>query len=233
MTEVSAQKEHYRCEVIKANWWLGQIPTRNICSLRHVQIPSFRKDVRVLPHWEVTSIKGLRFLHSKMEVLTSDFCETLPFLVCFDTRRLGLVSVDSDVFEMCAELEQVDLSLNNINAVPTIIFDRNEKLKAVFLNNNRLIKIDVDLFKNNGNLVYLNLNNNRLRSLPQNLFDYNPKLTYLRVANNELGNVAFLFQIPVVTHLSFVHLERNKLWRPNHDAIKLRKKFPNLHEIRT
>lgn len=210
------------------------INTRNICSLRRLNVPSTQKNFRVLPNQHVVDIRGLRFLQSNVEVLTSDVCDALSFVVCFDTRRLGLVDIEEDAFVNCARLEQVDLSRNALTKIPSRLFDWNEKLKVVFLEYNHLTEIDENLFQYNENLMYLNLNNNRLQSLHPRMFDYNPKLTYLRLGNNRLRDVSFLYQIPAVLHLKWIHLENNQLSvrEAENEAAHLREKFPNLHEIR-
>lgn len=231
-TKAGTPTKNVNCEVVEKIWWLGWINTEHICSISNLNVKFHKTHFKIVPHQNVNSIRGIRFLYSDLGILTSDFCDALPFVVCFDTRQLGLVRIDNDVFEKCSDLEQVDLSRNRLENVPKHLFDWNEKLKFVFLNNNHLTEIDVNLFKYNQNLMYLNLNNNRLRSLPRHVFDHNPQLTYLRLANNELGNIAFLFQMPVMTRLQWVHLERNKLWRPEHEAHQLREKFPNLNQIR-
>lgn len=201
----------------------------NTCTLKHLSLAIKEKNFQLVPNHDVTEIKGFNFFNSTVEVLTSDACDTLPFLSHFRVTDASLTIIDENAFEKCTKLETVKLNENYLKTLKSGVFASNPDLAIVDLTNNRLFELSDDLFKNNHNLAKVKLGYNRLDSLPSDLFKNNAKLTELSVNDNRLTELSFLDGMPVSVHLMFFNPKNNKL--TDVDVEKIHEKIPKLTTI--
>ena len=68
----------------------------------------------------------------------------------------------TSTFEGLSNLEEIDLSNNQLAAIPPNIFAYTPKLRIVILSNNTLGTIDLEVFHNLTNLQTLNMSGNNL-----------------------------------------------------------------------
>lgn len=225
LTQVTGEEQlkSFTCEISDEFWPKNKLT----CTLKGLNLTSDVKNFHLDPKTTaVTDIKGFGIENSKLEVLTSYVCETLPFLTTFNVKGVGLVAVDVNALDKCTKLEKVFLSFNSLTDLPTGIFDSNENLLSVYLSDNKFTTVDDQLFKNNKNLDDVYLHRNRLRSLPPRLFENNPKVTLVSLGDNQLNDLSFVEEMPVLKNLAVLNLENNQIF--DMDAEKLLEKVPNL-----
>lgn len=163
------------------------------------------KHFQVIPHMGVSEIDVVQFENSKLEILTGDICEALPFLDTYWAESLGLISVDANAFEKCTKLKMIFLDYNSLTTLPSGVFDFNVALTEVYLLGNKLSKIDENLFKNNLNLERISL------------------------SYNQLQEFSFSTEMPVMTKLTLIYLKENELTDVGVET--LLEKCPYLHRI--
>lgn len=220
-----AQSDRYKCLISENPNW-SHIKTCFLNVGRNRTQTRFQIEPN---HPSVWKIKGFTFESSQVDGLTSDVCETLPYLTNFAATSVSLRRIDADSFRKCSRLEVLDLDTNSLTSLATGIFDWNVYLSTVDLRNNKITKIDEKVFNRNKELKEVRLSMNRLVSFPSNLFEYNPQLKELLLAMNDLRELSYLDEMPVLEHLTTIDLSWNKL--TDVDAAKLLEKFPNLRII--
>lgn len=173
------------------------------CTISVVNHTSSQEHFTLIPHRDVSEVKGVVFVEFQMEVLTEDVCDSLPNVDYFSAISLGLTSVDENALKKCTKLEEVHLGRNLLTSLPLRLLDSNVELSEITLYNNKLTKIDGDFFK------------------------HNPKLEQIDLDNNQLRELTFSTQMP---SLKRIFLKNNALSDVDVDA--LLEKCPNLEEIR-
>lgn len=182
------------------------------CYLRGLNYTSVDKYFLEHPYHPITEIEYVSMLDSKVEVLTGDICQTLPFVKEFFGRSMGLTFLDENAFEKCTKLESVELSDNSLTTLPPKIFYWNEQLEYVGLFHNKLIHLDENVFQNNKKLNLIILTENQLRYLPTNLFKNVLSLMTLYLEYNHISDLSFLEEeAPIMENLEVLHLDHNQL----------------------
>lgn len=204
-------------------------PSINVCLLRNLNLTTDQKHFQLIPGHPVSKINGFRVISSRMEVVTREICETLPFLTYFEATEVGIASIEPDAFEKCPKLMKVDLGENPLWQIPPGLFDSNKDLIEVAFWSNKLSNIDENLFRNNPDLTRVFLSQNRLSTLPSKLFENNPKLYLLHLDNNKFRHLSFLTEFPTLPNLTELRLDWNKL--SDLEPLTLLSKFPNLTTI--
>nr|AIO08204.1 variable lymphocyte receptor C [Petromyzon marinus] len=109
-----------------------------------------------------------------------------------------------------ASTERLQLTYNQLTAVPVNAFKALTQLTYLSLQNNNLQSLPVGVFDKLENLQDLRLNTNRLKSLPPRVFDSLTKLTWLNLQQNQLQSIpsgAF----DKLTNLQTLNLQQNQL----------------------
>lgn len=92
---------NYTCEIREDLYW-----PINTCVIHGRNSTSTQKKYfQLVPNNPVNEIKGVRFISSKVEVLTSDVCETLPIVTYFLAWDAGLMVADENAFAKCTKLD--------------------------------------------------------------------------------------------------------------------------------
>lgn len=217
---------NYTCKITTYFFWPFKF-----CILSGLNVTTSRKHLRLEPKYAIEELNGVNFEDSEVQVLTSDVCDTLPFLTHILATEIGLTMIEEKAFQKCSKLEFLRLTGNSLTDLPARLFTWNEHLSVLDLSENQLIKVDANLFKDNGNLKVIALSDNRLHSIPKNLFSNNLKIQELYLAKNGLRELAFLDEMPVMRHLTNFDLDYNKLLDVDVDFEKLHEKFPNVRTI--
>lgn len=96
------------------------------------------------------------------------------------------MEIKHNTFENLLELNVLDLSLNQITALPRNVFKPLVYLVNLQLQGNQIQIIQSDLFRHNKYLFQLNLSNNNLKIIHSDLFCHNKYLDYSNLSNNSL-----------------------------------------------
>ena len=107
-----------------------------------------------------------------------------------DLKNMRISSLDglSDIPEI-GECFELDLSNNQIAAIPQGAFRGMPKLHFLILKNNRITSILPDTFQETPNLWSLQLDKNQISSISPNAFRGLPALTQLYLANNRITTI--------------------------------------------
>nr|AIO08235.1 variable lymphocyte receptor C [Petromyzon marinus] len=116
-----------------------------------------------------------------------------------------------------ASTEKLQLTYNQLTAVPVNAFKALTQLTILVLQNNALQSLPVGVFDQLKNLKELYLSRNQLKSLPPRVFDSLSKLTWLSLDANQLQSIeAGLFD--KLTNLQTLDLQVNQLQSIPHGA---------------
>ena len=122
-------------------------------------------------------------------------------------------TTDSSSFHNKCSLDYLNLSNNQINALPSGILQHCHKLKTLDLANNSLPSLDQSFFDNLKHLQKLNLSGNRLVTIPSRQFRDLVSLTHLDLSHNQLSILTEstgLFE-PMSSTMSSLRLNNNRL----------------------
>lgn len=109
----------------------------------------------------------------KIDVLTSDICNTFPNIRHLILKQLEIKDIEQDAFANCTMLASLELQNNSLVSLDSNIFANNKRLKSLYLSNNPLVQLDIDVFKGLRALNTLELENNFLLDLDvETLFEY-------------------------------------------------------------
>ncbi|PNF18764.1 hypothetical protein B7P43_G03339 [Cryptotermes secundus] len=157
-------------------------------------------------------VKALDFSGNKLCSLSDKM-----FSVC-DVLLLQYLNLSSNhityigkfSFTGLTELEDLDLSRNNISSIDGEAFYANLKLSIVRLANNRLTEINETVFSPLIRLKYLDLSNNKISSIQKEMFHSNTDLEWLSLTNNSLTAIdPSTFQQQ--SNLTYLDLSGNKI----------------------
>ena len=117
------------------------------------------------------------------------------------------LTLNSQSFNGLINLTELDLSSNQIAALPDCLFDSCTALKIVNLSYNNIIKLETPTFKNLVNLEELNLTSNSIKEFDSNVFLCNKELIKLRLNYNEITqlNEDFFKGLYQLTHLDLAY----------------------------
>uniref|UniRef100_A0A336LNH1 CSON009147 protein n=1 Tax=Culicoides sonorensis TaxID=179676 RepID=A0A336LNH1_CULSO len=183
------------------------------CVITNIVLKESNKNFILIPHYsQIMNIGSISFVTSKVEVLSSNICDTLRFITKFNASNLELVAVDENTFMNCSNLIEVSLSDNFLEVLPSNVFEQNVNLRFVFLSNNLFKTIEMNLFQNNIYLTLLNLDENQLRNIS---FSNNSapfqNLTTFNVAKNWLSDFDVEQCVNVFPNLKKIKIQDNLL----------------------
>jgi Leucine-rich repeat (LRR) protein len=150
----------------------------------------------------------------KLSSINPEEVDSNTFACNNNLRKLEIssekLSLNSQSFNGLVNLTELDLSSNQIAALPDGLFDSCTALKIVNLSNNYIIKLETSTFQNLVNLEELNLSSNSIIELDSALFLCNKKLIKLKFNKNKITqlNKDFLRGLCQLTHL---HLADNEI----------------------
>lgn len=194
------QIPNYQCTKGYHETWCYLSNVNQTSSMKHFKVISHRRDV--------SEVDRVDFLGSKIQILTEEVCEALPYVQVFYADSLNLTSVDDNAFKKCLKLTHVLLQGNSLTNLPSGVFDFNIELSYVRLDDNKLTEIDESIFKNNPNLRIIYLNNNKLRIF--SFLSEMPALRWIYLDNNDLYEVDIETLLEKCPVLEEIGLDRNK-----------------------
>lgn len=234
---IHGEVKKFNCKIIEniedlnriSHYDKGPFLSTKVCFLANLTLTLPEKHFLPVTNDSVKGINAIYFEKSKINVLTDNVCEALPFIKVFSAKKLGLISVDETAFQKCTKISIIFLNDNSLTTLPPKIFYWNAELTKVNLPSNKLTNIDENLFKNKKNLTSVNLTNNRFRFLPPILFKNLPNLKELVLSNNQLCELSFLEKMPTSKALTELLLNGNELSDIHVES--LHKTFPYLKRI--
>lgn len=128
-------------------------------------------------------------------------------------------------FEHLVNLEELDLSQNQLKAIPEMAFHGLDELIKLELNDNHIDKIYSNCFNNLSQLNELYLSRNQLNYIPEETFHGLNKLEQLELDSNDIDRMhSGCFK--VFPHLARLNLSSNKIQHLN--KVHLFENFKNI-----
>ncbi len=136
-----------------------------------------------LSNKKLTSLFGIDRLHARA------LCQILGLSRnCFFDIALDVQSVPMP-FQGFAQLQELDLILNQLNNLPEHVFDGLAQLRRLSLGENQLSTLPEHVFDDLVQLQELHLNHNQLSTLPEHVFAGLAELQTLSLGANQLSNL--------------------------------------------
>nr|AIO08191.1 variable lymphocyte receptor C [Petromyzon marinus] len=119
---------------------------------------------------------------------------TVPTGIPASTEKLQLTynqltAVPVNAFKALTQLTYLELSNNKLQTLPVGVFDRLINLDKLYLSRNQLKSLPPAVFDSLTQLTLLQLNTNQLQSIPKGVFDRLTNLQDLRLSTNQLQSV--------------------------------------------
>ena len=146
-----------------------------------VKPPSFVKNITSLRHFQISASYSRGGI-----TLNKDFfwgCDNLKSVKIIRSR---LKSVPSELFRDTKNLLDIDMSMNQIQDLPSTIFHNIHNLKSVQLKKNQIKAIDDAHFSKASKLAFLDLSNNKLTNLSKKAFANLNNIEKLDLSNNQI-----------------------------------------------
>ncbi|XP_064608628.1 leucine-rich repeat neuronal protein 1-like [Liolophura sinensis] len=145
--------------------------------------------------------------------IMSDWSQSLPSILQIDISHNMIVTLDNHTVQSNFEmLQYLDISYNDLAALPANMFSNYSQLKVLNLGKNPLQNLTDDVFEDISQLEKLYLDNcTSLRYIPNKLFEPLTSLQYLNLSNNpQLGYLA-TSTFDALASLRVLDLSRNNL----------------------
>ncbi|EDW11769.1 chaoptin isoform X2 [Drosophila mojavensis] len=136
----------------------------------------------------------------------------LSQLIWLGLDNNNLKSISNESFAQMRELSYINLSFNQLKALPQGLFlpDAHSHLVEIELSYNALERLEPQTFHNLGDLQTLNLQSNRLRSIARHAFYNLEFLRYIDLSYNRLSNISHA-AFTVLPNLAALDLMHNQL----------------------
>ncbi|CAD5206349.1 unnamed protein product [Bursaphelenchus okinawaensis] len=140
---------------------------------------------------------------------------SIPMFLNPELRRLHLIDCavtepDAMTLRIYEDLEELDLSGNNISKLDNEAFDQLQNLRTLRLSRNRLSDLDRTLFAGLVKLETLDLSQNVIKSLQPQVFVHIQELRHLNLSKNELLELDSMV-FAGLEHVKTLDLSFNKL----------------------
>lgn len=109
------------------------------------------------------------------------------------TGNLNLRTIESDAFFGHASLEQIEITVSQIDNIHSTAFVSLPNLRQLTLDNNRITEVHSDAFATLPSLQTVSFSNNQLSTLPGRLFAHNPSITRIDFPNNQINAIGRSF----------------------------------------
>lgn len=144
--------------------------------------------------------------------------ELLTTLTVLDLRNNQIETIDTNAFQACSNLEELDLANNKLTLIEGNKFNQVTQLNILSLYGNQIKRIEAKAFETCSNLTELYLSNNKLTRIDENTFKQLTKLTKLWLSNNKIETIgAKAFEN--CTSLKELNLDNNRFVQTNIDTI--------------
>ncbi|XP_065222752.1 protein toll-like [Planococcus citri] len=185
--------------------------TFNQLVIEHCRVPnlSFFEYLRIL---NIRSVKNVSF-HSSTESPTyfnSNHFEKLTFVETLNLQDNHIVELAEQIFNDLDNLEELNLSGNELKSLPVKLFEPLKKLRRLNLQRNNFMNLNENILRYIPALTYLNLCDNHLNYVSTSLFNSAYNLTVLKLCNNNIT----ILENGVFENLQFLNetdLSDNKL----------------------
>lgn len=148
---------------------------------------------------------------STIPVLTSDICNSLPYLNRIDVHKNAIEIVDEDAFVNCSSLTKVELYENKIKQINPNTFNQNLRLQYIYLQKNLITEIPKNLFQNLTNLKELFLTENKIVEFPAEAMQNLTSLTNFGLQSNKMFDFDVEKCVEYIPNLQVIYLRDNNI----------------------
>ncbi|CAF0878346.1 unnamed protein product [Brachionus calyciflorus] len=134
-----------------------------------------------------------------------DFCQNLEEI---NLSFNQITNLDESLFKNCLELAEVNFENNQIEIIPNKIFHNVKHISKIIFSNNNIKSISPEVFQNNSTLEELLFDGNQIETIQIGIFDGCPNLQILDFSNNKL--VSFSLNI-FPNSLTELIIEKNQI----------------------
>ncbi|XP_063697914.1 protein artichoke-like [Culicoides brevitarsis] len=170
-------------------------------------------DFNWTPTADDTSIIGtIKFVSSKIPVVTNNICTTFPKLNFLNMEKLEIQEITENGFHSCRALQFLFLTGNYIKKFHPTSFVNLINLQFLDVGDNLLTEITYyRTFKDLKNLRNLVIYGNNLKSFPAELLKDNPLLSILQIYSNDLLDLEVEQLVKDLPYLSAIWWEDNEV----------------------
>lgn len=126
------------------------------------------------------------FTHSKIQALSSVFCDKFNNLEAMKLENVELKKIDEDSLEKCENLKLFHLNGNEILEIPADLLRKNPNLVEIVISSNQIQSLSQNTFEMQQNLQKLSLHTNKIESLPSGIFRNLKNLKKLNLDDNKI-----------------------------------------------
>ncbi|XP_069369201.1 toll-like receptor 22 isoform X1 [Paralichthys olivaceus] len=231
---------------VRNKTFFSRVSTLDITGLRMTLV-----DIRTLLGTVNSSLSSLRMnaMKNNITALTHISCN-IPTLSTLQLRHNKLTYVSSDLFKLCFNIREIDLTDNKIKKIRDDAFSSLQSLKTLSLSRNKLssvpyatrtlpslgeldlsfnniTKLGCDDFANQTKLRRLRLYHNSITSLAECVFKDLVQLQVLKLQNNHLSNLNGAFR-DCLPNLRQLLLNGNQLTALKHGEFRGLQSLQNL-----
>lgn len=204
--------------------FLSRVSTLDISGLQmdHDDMKTLRENFNP----SLTALRMNDMRHTRLTALINVSC-TIPTVSKLQLRQNNLLYVSSNLFELCINVKELDLSKNHINNIEEKAFSSLKSLRILSLSQNKLPSIPAAT-RNLPTLEELNLSHNEIQTLKCNDFANLTKLKELSLNQNSISAIdKFVFK--GLIRLQVLKLHNNSISKLG-DAFKTH--LPQLIQLR-
>lgn len=126
------------------------------------------------------------FCPSKIQALTSVFCDKFNNLEAFKLENVEIKEIDENSIQKCQKLKLLHLNGNEVSKIPEKFLISNLDLVEIVVSSNLIKSLSEDSFKAQEKLQKLFLHNNRIENLPSGIFNNLKNLKKLNLDDNQI-----------------------------------------------
>lgn len=155
-------------------------------------------------------ITKLKITNQKIRTILATTFHNLTTLEYIDLSGNNIEALPNDVFAQNKNLKWINLSRNKCESLPNGFLANRSKLEGVHIIENGVSSLPEDLFHESKNLKVLNMSSNALTKLPEAIFHNLQKLERLGLSQNSLVSLSEK-QFVNTTNLLELDLSTNRL----------------------
>lgn len=160
------------------------------CTLSDVILGAPDTNYRFKTGQETSKVTRVKFIDSRIAVLTNDLCQSFPQLQNAQVVNVGLASIKSEALDGCQELIILNLSQNKLTSLDENLFSKLRTLTTLNLSNNQLKWFSTSyMVTARQTLQSLDLSSNQLMVFIIDPTFNMPALKSLKITNNLLMDI--------------------------------------------
>ncbi|XP_070508351.1 leucine-rich repeat-containing protein 15-like [Chironomus tepperi] len=166
------------------NCYLFNVRTQNATDVLNIV------GTHMLNHTDA-DVHGVQHINTMMYQFNGEILRRFPNLRRIDLRATFLQSISPSAFDICGQLEELDIGANSqLLELPARMLANCENFKRFIAGSSRFPSLPDGLFGATRSLEVISLPFSRLTSFPDNLLTNMPNLTRFDVRNNQLRHIS-------------------------------------------